>query len=61
MDDLIWRKSSYSSANGGNCVEITELPEGIAVRDSKNPDGGVLTFSPESWTALTKAIKAGQL
>jgi Domain of unknown function (DUF397) len=56
-----WRKSSYSNANGGQCVETAFLPGAIAVRDSKNPSGPALTFTPESWTALTIAIKAGQL
>jgi hypothetical protein len=35
-----WRKSSYSSSNGGNCVEIA--PHLGALRDSKNPAGPVL-------------------
>ncbi|MFI5792180.1 DUF397 domain-containing protein [Streptomyces sp. NPDC051677] len=52
-----WRKSSYSSDQGGNCVEIAETPATIAVRDSKNPAGPILTIKPAafstflSWTA----------
>ncbi|MDX2678477.1 DUF397 domain-containing protein [Streptomyces soliscabiei] len=52
-----WRKSSYSGDQGGNCVEIAETPATIAVRDSKNPAGPILTLKPAafstflSWTA----------
>ncbi|HEY6107626.1 MAG TPA: DUF397 domain-containing protein [Gemmatimonadales bacterium] len=42
-----WFKSSYS-AESANCVEVRLVPEGIAVRDSKNP-GPVLTFSLAAW------------
>jgi hypothetical protein len=59
--DLSWRKSSYSGNGGGTCVEVaSRLPGGIAVRDSKDPDGPVLALQPASWRALTDAIKAGR-
>jgi hypothetical protein len=45
-----WRKSSYSSDQGGECIEIAELPEAtVAVRDSKNPTGPRLAFRPEAF------------
>jgi Domain of unknown function (DUF397) len=53
-----WRKSSYSSSNGGNCVEIASLPGAVAVRDSKNPDDGTLVLSPAAWRALVARVKA---
>ncbi len=60
-----WRKSSYSNGTGGSCVEITTLPghdgHAIAVRDSKDPDGPVLTFTPAQWRHLTVRIKTGRL
>jgi hypothetical protein len=60
MDDLIWRKSSYSSANGGNCVEVARnLPGIVAVRDSKNP-GPALVVEPGTFAAFVKAIKNGE-
>ncbi|MEV0740313.1 DUF397 domain-containing protein [Streptomyces sp. NPDC050549] len=40
-----WRKSSYSGSNGGDCVEVADLTPHIAIRDSKNPGGAVLTVS----------------
>lgn len=55
-----WRKSSYSTTNGGNCVEVAGLPAaGIAVRDSKDPDGPRLAFAPDQWQAFTHQVKAG--
>ncbi|SCL16092.1 DUF397 domain-containing protein [Micromonospora inyonensis] len=56
MADLIharWRKSTRSSSNGGNCVEVADnLLDIVAVRDSKNPAGPALTFSPAAWRAF---------
>ena len=41
-----WRKSTHSDGNMGDCAEVaTNLPGIVAVRDSKNPDGPVLTFT----------------
>jgi hypothetical protein len=57
----VWRKSSYSSGNGGQCVEVARnLPGVIAVRDSKDPDGPELAFAPGEWRAFTAAVKAGE-
>ncbi|MFF5172568.1 DUF397 domain-containing protein [Micromonospora sp. NPDC000089] len=48
-----WRKSSKSGNNGGDCVEVADnLPGLVAVRDSKNPDGPTLTFTPATWHAF---------
>ena len=56
-----WRKSSYSGTNGGNCVEVAGLPAaGVAVRDSKDPDGPRLAFAPEHWRTFTDQVKARQ-
>jgi Domain of unknown function (DUF397) len=59
--DLIgteWRKSSYSSANGGNCVEVAVGGPGVvAVRDSKDPDGPALIFTPADWSAFIASLK----
>jgi Domain of unknown function (DUF397) len=53
-----WRKSSYSGSNGGACVEVARnLPEIVAVRDSKDPDGPALVFTQADWAAFTAALK----
>jgi Domain of unknown function (DUF397) len=54
-----WRKSSYSSDQGGNCVEVCNLNDGRAVRDSKNQAGAVLTFTAAQWFAFTTGVRAG--
>ena len=47
-----WRKSSASLANG-NCVEVaSSAPRGIGVRDSMDPGGPVLRFTPDEWRAF---------
>ena len=54
-----WRKSSYSG-NNGNCVEVaTNLPDLVAIRDSKNSDGSRLLMSTASWRVLIRDLKAG--
>ncbi|MET8949177.1 DUF397 domain-containing protein [Streptomyces sp. NPDC004542] len=51
--EINWRKSSYSSDQGGNCVEIAELPEAaVGVRDSKAATGPVLAFEPAAFSAF---------
>ena len=48
-----WRKSSRSSDNGGNCVEVADnVPGQVMVRDTKDRDGGTLTFAPVAWAAF---------
>jgi hypothetical protein len=53
-----WRKSSYSGENGGPGVEVASLERVITVRDSKNPGGPVLTFSPHIWRAFMDGVLA---
>lgn len=57
----MWRKSSFSSANGGACVEVAGNPPGmVAVRDSKAPAGPVLVFSPAEWHLFAAGVKIGR-
>ncbi|MGW4756341.1 DUF397 domain-containing protein [Streptomyces chartreusis] len=50
---LAWRKSQYSSDQGGECLEIAQTPHTtIAVRDSKNPAGPILTLDPAAFTTF---------
>ena len=58
LTSVSWRKSTYSGANGGNCIEVADLPGTVAVRDSKHPDGPALLFTPAEWAAFTARVKA---
>lgn len=56
-----WHKSSRSSSQGQNCVEIaTNLSDVVAIRDSKNSEGPTLTFSSSEWDAFLAGVKAGE-
>jgi Domain of unknown function (DUF397) len=56
-----WRKSSRSGNNGGNCVEVARnLPGAVALRDSKDPGGPVLVFTPDEWRAFAAGVRAGE-
>lgn len=70
----MWRKSSYSGAydcvevgftrssycgNGAACVEVA-VSDGVLVRDSKDPDGPVLSFDAGEWSAFLAGCKAGE-
>ncbi|GAB2742976.1 DUF397 domain-containing protein [Streptomyces bullii] len=53
-----WRKSSYSDDNAGSCLEVLDHhPCGVPVRDSKNPHGPALLFSPAGWSSFVSALK----
>ncbi|WP_141578661.1 DUF397 domain-containing protein [Actinomadura sp. WMMA1423] len=52
-----WRKSSYSTSNGGNCVELADAAGAVAVRDSKDPHGPVLLLNRAALrTAMNSAL-----
>lgn len=51
-----WRKSSYSGSSGGDCVEVAPLTPHIAVRDSKAPDLGALTLTPEAFAVFVLGV-----
>lgn len=55
-----WYKSSRSGPNCDNCVEVAFLTEAIAVRDSKNPAGPALIFTPDEWDAFVGGTKLGE-
>lgn len=61
MDKLKWHKSSYSDAQGGNCVEVAETPSGSLVRDTQHRERGHLAFSSEEWAAFVRDVKRGVL
>ncbi|MGH3246249.1 MAG: DUF397 domain-containing protein, partial [Trebonia sp.] len=51
-----WRKSTYSDATGGNCVEVAS-DDMVMVRDTTNRDGRTLTFSAAAWERLLSTIR----
>jgi hypothetical protein len=55
-----FRKSTRSGPNCDNCVEVAFKDGHIGLRDSKNPTGPVLTFTPDEWTAFTAGAKDGE-
>ena len=57
---LVWRKASASTSNG-NCVEVAPVPGGgVAVRDSKDPQGPILRFTAAEWAAFAEGMAAGE-
>ena len=55
--NLQWRKATYSSSNGGNCIEVATADRTVAVRDSKNPNGPRLAFGVHTWQAFAAKVK----
>ena len=54
--DMNWRKATYS--NGGeNCVETASGSGVVLVRDTKDRDGGTLTFSTATWERFTASLQ----
>jgi hypothetical protein len=50
-----WRKSSRSGATGA-CVEVCVVDGAVLIRDSKNPNGPVLTFTQAAWAEFVAAV-----
>ncbi|MEU1190097.1 DUF397 domain-containing protein [Streptomyces sp. NPDC005859] len=59
MENSIWRKSSYSGDQGGECVEIAETPATVAIRDSKTPAGPILTIEPAAFSTFLSWTSSG--
>jgi hypothetical protein len=60
LSGVVWRKSSRSGGNGGNCVEVATVGATVAVRDSKDPNKGVLVFTRNEWKDFLDATKGGE-
>jgi len=52
-----WRKSSYSSNNGGECVECGTGADAVLVRDTTDRDGATLAVSSAAWTRFLASIR----
>ena len=60
LESAQWRKSTRSGQSG-NCVEVaTNLPGVVAVRDTKDRQGGTLKVDPGAWSAFLAGIKVGE-
>ncbi|GAA4517826.1 MULTISPECIES: DUF397 domain-containing protein [Nonomuraea] len=60
LSGVAWRKSRYSNSQG-NCVELAKLPDGgIAVRNSRFPDGPALIYTRDEIRALVLGVKDGE-
>ncbi|MHA4817707.1 DUF397 domain-containing protein [Streptomyces aculeolatus] len=56
-----WFKSSYSSGDGDNCVEVAVTSQAVHVRDSKDREGGQLSVTPAAWADFVAFAKAVEL
>ncbi|MFE9466636.1 DUF397 domain-containing protein [Streptomyces virginiae] len=53
-----WRKSTYSSDNGGDCLEVADhIPGVVPVRDSKAPAGPVILVGNAAWSAFVQHVQ----
>jgi hypothetical protein len=58
LSQVMWRKSSYSNQDGGECLEVTaDIPTFVPVRDSKNPAHGTLVFGADAWSEFVGSVK----
>jgi hypothetical protein len=54
ISGLTWVKSSHSTADGPDCVEVASAPATVHIRDSKTVPGPQLGFTPTAWTDFVK-------
>ncbi|MGW3314609.1 DUF397 domain-containing protein [Streptomyces fungicidicus] len=54
VPEAAWTKSSYSTGNGGECIEVAVAPGAVLVRDSKQPTVARLAFGPEAWDGFVR-------
>jgi hypothetical protein len=53
-----WRKASYSSNGGANCVEVGDASHAVLVRDTQDRTGPVLRISPAAWCRFADQVKS---
>jgi len=52
-----WRKSTYSDASGGQCVEVASKDASVLVRDTTNRDSGTLSFTSAAWRMFADSLR----
>lgn len=56
-----WRKSTYSGANGGECIEVADTVRSVMIRDTKQDNLGdartVLSVTPDAWTSFLGTLR----
>ncbi|MFB6715263.1 DUF397 domain-containing protein [Streptomyces sp. NPDC056358] len=57
-EPLVWFKSSYSGAEGGQCIEVAAGMGAVHVRDSKTVAGPILRVSREAWAGFVELASA---
>ncbi len=60
LSAVVWRKSSRSETRPEHCVEVADAGRAVAVRDSKDPDGGQLALTRRDMGSLARGIKTGR-
>jgi hypothetical protein len=55
---ISWRKAS--ACHQGSCIEVAQINDSIAIRDSKDPDGPILLYSSEEWKTFLSGAKGGE-
>lgn len=61
MDEIRWRKSTYSSNGGASCIEVGQATRIVAVRDTKQHGRGpVLRFTPAAWRRFAEQVKGAR-
>ena len=63
LPQIQWRTSTKSASNGGQCVEAGSLADGsgrVAVRHSQHPEGSIIIYTREEWTAFLAGAKDGE-
>lgn len=57
LSHIAWRKSRHSAACSANCVEVGNDAGFVVVRDSLDPAGPVLAFSPTAWASFIDRVR----
>ncbi|MGK5554206.1 DUF397 domain-containing protein [Actinomadura kijaniata] len=57
LSNAKWRRASHSSDKADNCIEVAATLGIVAIRDSKDPDGGMIVLNREEAHALSVATK----